>query len=136
MVHQYKKRSTESLVRIERKFNNTFIYFSDGLIECVDQEIDELEKDLEDLDYWRVHPNHLINPSYFNKLISTTSNRIVLKDGTELPVFKNMVKRSRWNYWMEKTLFQRFKRIANTWFRSKKASLSKGNNTNLNHSNN
>ncbi|MFC2089835.1 LytTR family transcriptional regulator DNA-binding domain-containing protein [Bacteroidota bacterium] len=111
MVSQYKQRSTDSLVRIERKFNNTFIYFSDGLIECVEHEIDELEKDLKDLDFWRVHPNHLINPSYFNKVISTTSKRIVLKDGTELPVFKNMVKRKRWNNWVGNTLGQRFKRI-------------------------
>ncbi len=110
MVNQYKKRSTESLVRIERKFNNTFIYFSDGLIECVDHQIDDLEKDLKDLDFWRVHPNHLINPLYFNKVISTSSKRVVLKDGTELPVFKNMVKRKVWNNWMGNSLNHRIKK--------------------------
>jgi hypothetical protein len=106
-VNTDNQRSTDKIVRIECKFNNTYIYFSDGLIECVEHGIDDLEQDFSDLKFWRVHPNHLINPAYFNRFISITNKSIVMHDGTELPVIKNMINKKlvrnkgnhlSWNY--------------------------------------
>ena len=91
------KRSIDNIVRVERKFDNTFIYFSDGLIECVEHSIDELEQDFTNLEFWRVHPNHLINPDYFNRVISNSNKSIVMQDGTELPVNKDMIHKKQWN---------------------------------------
>lgn len=114
-----KQRSTHNIVRIENKSGNTFIHFSDGLLECVEPGIDELEQDLSDLEFWRVHPNHLINPAYFNRVTSITNKCIVMQDGTELPVMENLLSHKLEANRIGSSIWQRLKRCVTLNFKGK-----------------
>lgn len=111
-------RTIREIVRVEAKACNTFIHFSDGYVERIGNGIDEMEKEFKDWGFWRIHPSHLINPFFFRDAKEVTSQCIVMKDGTELPVSKELAEYQLRRILKTKTLWSRVKKRINDLLRN------------------
>ena len=81
----------KNIVRIEGKSGKTLVYFADGSSEPVTNSIDDLEKELAEYNFIRIHSRHLINQRYYDKVSSVKKSVVVLKDGTILPAEPDMM---------------------------------------------
>ena len=82
---------SRNIVRVESKTGKTLVYFADGSSEQVTNSIDDLEKGFAEYNFIRIHPKHLINQRYYDKVSSVKTSVVVLKDGTILPAEPDMM---------------------------------------------
>jgi len=77
---------SNEIVHIEAKLDRTTIFIvSDKLIE-VNEYIDNIEEQLKNYDFLRIHTNHIINVNFIAKIFEKGQNTIELNNGTILPV--------------------------------------------------
>ena len=79
------------VVRVEAKGRQTYVIYNDGSKDAVGNSIDELEQEFASWNFVRIHPNHLINPEYFNKVSKLVTDAVEMKDGTVLPAEKGLM---------------------------------------------
>ena len=89
--------NTSEIVRCESDSNYTHIYLANGKKYMVSKTLKEIEEQLLNESFVRVHQSHLVNMSHVMKYIKGTSGYLILNDGSEVPV-----SRRKKNDFMEK----------------------------------
>lgn len=76
----------EEIIRCESDSNYTHIYMSEGRRLMVSRTLKEIEEQLDNDSFVRVHQSHLVNFKCVKKYIKGASGHLLLKDETEIPV--------------------------------------------------
>ncbi len=76
------------IIRFESVANNTIIHFINGTSSEIYEPIDSIEKQLTDVDFIRIHDEHIINVNYLTKIPDNLSDSVELENGVLLPVSK------------------------------------------------
>ncbi|NND94920.1 MAG: response regulator transcription factor [Flavobacteriales bacterium] len=76
----------DDIVRCESDSNYAHIYLSSGKKHTVSKTLKEVEEQLDNDSFLRVHQSHLINFRYVKKYIKGTTGHLLLQDDTEIPV--------------------------------------------------
>jgi len=76
------------IIRFESVTNNTIIHFINGTSSEIHEPIDSIEKQLTDVDFIRIHDEHIINVNYLTKIPDNLSHSVELENGVMLPVNK------------------------------------------------
>ena len=92
------KLEIKKIVRVEAKANSALLFYENGYSEVVGNSIDELEKEFIGLNFVRIHPRHLINPTYYYKISKFITPAIEMTDGTLLPADKNLIDISEFSF--------------------------------------
>jgi len=74
------------IVRFKDVPNGTQIHFLNGTISEIHEPINSIEKQLTDVDFIRIHDEHIINVNYLTKIPDNLSDSIELENGVLLPV--------------------------------------------------
>ncbi len=74
------------IIRIEGDGAYSTIHLADGESEMVSRSIGQLENEINQSSFLRVHTSHLINQSYLRKYIKEDGGYALMKDGVKLPV--------------------------------------------------
>jgi DNA-binding LytR/AlgR family response regulator len=74
------------IVRFEAKLDQTSIFLVSNEATEVNEYIDNIEEQLKNFDFLRIHTNHIINVHFISKIFEKGQNTIELTDGTILPV--------------------------------------------------
>lgn len=85
-----------NIVRLELKDGFTIAHMSDGGKMRLANSIDELEQELKDVPFIRVHPCHLVNHKYLKSIDSEKKLIAVLSSGETLPADNRLVMRKKW----------------------------------------
>lgn len=75
----------EILHFIANKEKTIIILSNEKSIE-IDKPIDEIEQQLKELPFLRIHADHIVNVNFISKVFNKNKNNIELSDGTLLPV--------------------------------------------------
>ncbi len=78
----------DDVIRFEASAGNAIIHFLNGTSAEINEPIQSIEKQLTDLDFIRVHEDHIINVNYITKIADDFSDSIELENGVILPVNK------------------------------------------------
>ena len=76
------------IIRFESVDRSTIIHFINGTNSEIHEPIDSIEKQLIDVDFIRIHDEHIINVNYLTKIPDNLSDSIELENGVMLPVNK------------------------------------------------
>ncbi|MFZ6050523.1 LytR/AlgR family response regulator transcription factor [Halocola ammonii] len=74
------------IVRLKAESNCTNIYFADGSKYLDTKTLRVYEDFLNPVRFVRIHKSHMINLDFLEEYNSQDGNKVILKDGTELPV--------------------------------------------------
>lgn len=77
---------TERILRMEADSNYTHIYTTDGKKITASKTLKELEANLNQDDFCRIHNSHLVNLNKIEKYIKGDGGQVILCDGSSLPV--------------------------------------------------
>ena len=83
---------TNEIIRFESVAHNTIIHFINGTSSEIHEPIDNIENQLTDVDFIRIHDEHIINVNYLTKIPDNLSNFIELENGVLLPFNKKTKK--------------------------------------------
>lgn len=86
-----KQISVLSIIRAEEINNITYLFFHDNEVSKSVLTIDELEWELPNDIFIRVHSNHLINKNHSKKFISINTSYLELSNGHKIPVSNDLV---------------------------------------------
>ncbi|MGD9994540.1 MAG: LytTR family transcriptional regulator DNA-binding domain-containing protein [Salinivirgaceae bacterium] len=75
----------DTIIRIEEIEDDTYIIHSGGKVSKSVLSIDTLEWELPKNNFLRVHPKHLINEDYINKIYKENTNWLELNNGDKIP---------------------------------------------------
>src|SRR5690606_12968245 len=67
----------------------TEIYFDKTKTEIVSKKIKEVEEELTNGGFFRVHNSYLVNLNYISEYIKTDGHYLLMKDGTTIPVSRS-----------------------------------------------
>lgn len=81
------------IIHFESVTNNTIIHFINGTSSEIHESIDSIEKQLTDVDFIRIHDEHIINVNYLTKIPDNLSDSVELENGVLLPVNKQTINR-------------------------------------------
>lgn len=76
----------EDIIRCESDSNYTHIYLSSSKKHTVSKTLKEVEEQLDNEAFLRVHQSHLVNFTYVKKYIKGSTGHLLLQDNTEIPV--------------------------------------------------
>lgn len=76
----------EDIVRCEASRNYTEIYLNGGNFVTASKNLQEFESILLGKGFLRIHRSHLINSNRILKIVKGTSAKLILDEGTELPI--------------------------------------------------
>jgi len=71
------------IIRIEGREKDTVIYLSDKHTRVLNESIDEIENQLKDFSFIRIHRNHIVNINYLSKI---AGEKTELTTGDVLPI--------------------------------------------------
>jgi len=74
------------IVRIEGDGAYATIHLADGESEMVSQSIGQLENEINNPSFLRIHTSHLINQQYLRKYIKQDGGYALMTNGEKLPV--------------------------------------------------
>ncbi len=74
------------IVRFKAHKNKTNIFLTNEKVVEINESIDNIEQQLENQQFLRIHEAHIINVNFISKIFDKTENNIELNDGTLLPV--------------------------------------------------
>lgn len=77
---------SNEIVHIKAQMDQTTIYLISNKVVEVNEYIDNIEEQLKDVAFLRIHTNHIINVHFIAKIFDKGQNTIELNDGTVLPV--------------------------------------------------
>ncbi len=78
------------IIRFESVDRSTIIHFTNGTSSEIHEPINSIEKQLTDVDFIRIHDEHIINVNYLTQIPDNLSDSIELENGVLLPVSKKM----------------------------------------------
>jgi two-component system LytT family response regulator len=82
----YEMIAFENIIRAESESNYTVIYLNDKRRVMVSKTLKEIEENLNDSQFFRIHNSHLINTEYINKFFKSDGGYVVLLDGTQINI--------------------------------------------------
>ncbi|MCD4788658.1 MAG: LytTR family transcriptional regulator [Bacteroidales bacterium] len=74
------------IIRFKANNNKTIIFLTNEKVVEINETIDNIEQQLENQPFLRLHEDHIINVNFISKIFNKTENNIELNDGTSLPV--------------------------------------------------
>ncbi len=75
-----------NIIRVEGDGSYATIYLANGEKEMVSRSIGNLEKEIDSIDFLRVHTSHLINKQYLRKYIREDGGYALMSNGAQVPV--------------------------------------------------
>jgi len=78
--------SVSDIIRIEADRSYCFVCLSDGERILISKPLKELEVQLPDSQFFRIHSTHLVNMDYIKKYIKEDGGSVVTTDGSHLPI--------------------------------------------------
>ncbi len=76
----------EKILRCESDDNYTNIFLADGTKHLVSKTLKEIERQLKEHTFIRLHQSHLVNYKCIQKYVKGTGGYVVLSDGSQIPV--------------------------------------------------
>ena len=76
----------KDIVRLESDNNYTHFFTCSGKKLTTSRTIKDYETSLADFGFYRIHQRHIINLSFVSKFIKGESGRVLLTDGSDLPI--------------------------------------------------
>jgi len=80
------------IVRLEKKAEKTKIYLSDGSHSLLNEEIKNIEIQLRNFPFLRVHPKHIVNLHFLAKISRLPTSHIELSTGKLIPITESSKK--------------------------------------------
>ena len=77
---------SNEIIHIKAKMGQTTIYLNSNKMVEVNEYIDNIEEQLKNFAFLRIHTNHIINVHFIAKIFERDQNTIELIDGTVIPV--------------------------------------------------
>ncbi|MEM7163065.1 MAG: LytTR family DNA-binding domain-containing protein [Bacteroidota bacterium] len=74
------------ILRCESEDNYTYVHLVNGEKYLLSKTLKEMEQQLKDYSFIRLHQSHLVNYNFIKKYIKGSGGRVVLNEGTEIPV--------------------------------------------------
>ncbi len=82
----------ETVLRFKAMGGRTMIFFTDGRSQEVDESIDNIEKQLKDSDFIRIHSLHIVNVNFITQIFNGPDDFVELNDHKVLPINKKQKK--------------------------------------------
>ena len=76
----------KEIIRFKANKDKTITFLTNNKIVEINESIDNIEQQLENQPFLRIHESHIINVHFISKIFDKTENNIELNDGTLLPV--------------------------------------------------
>jgi len=80
------------VLRFEAVYGKTRIYFSNGSTSLLNVTIDEIENQLRDFPFFKIHSSHIINGNYISRITDSPNGLIELTNGDSVPIKKSYKK--------------------------------------------
>ena len=74
------------IIRFKANNNKTIIFLTNEKVVEINETIDNIEQQLENQPFLRIHEDHIVNLNFIAKILDKNENSIELNDGTLLPV--------------------------------------------------
>ena len=82
----FKLIDPDKILRCESEDNYTHIFLDDGIKHLVSKTLKDIERQLAEHTFIRLHQSHLVNYKCIQKYIRGTGGYVVLSDGSQIPV--------------------------------------------------
>jgi two-component system LytT family response regulator len=79
----------EDILRCESSSNYTYIYMRNGGKMLVSKTLKDIEGMIHSNHFQRIHKSHLINFNCIKRYLKSEGGKIVLEDGSEVPISRN-----------------------------------------------
>ncbi|NOX46768.1 MAG: hypothetical protein GXO89_07305 [Chlorobi bacterium] len=74
------------IIRLEGKRQNTILYLTNKSRPLINESIDQIENQLKDFSFIRIHNDHIINVNFISKIATGQDEYIELINGETIPV--------------------------------------------------
>jgi len=77
---------SREIVRFEAGKGNTTAYLTNKNHSVINENINQIENQLKDFSFLRIHNNHIVNMSFITRIFEDNSGKVTLTNGDILPV--------------------------------------------------
>ena len=77
------------ILRCESSSNYTYIFLRNGSKLLVSKTLKDIEEMIDSEEFRRVHKSHVINFNYVSRYLKSEGGKIVMEDGSEVPISRN-----------------------------------------------
>ncbi|MCF8403921.1 MAG: LytTR family transcriptional regulator [Bacteroidales bacterium] len=77
---------SSDIIRFEEVGSKTIIHLADGMVNEINEDLDIIEKQLQDFPFIRTHPKHIINIHSISKISKHPTNAVELNNGCLIPI--------------------------------------------------
>jgi two-component system LytT family response regulator len=87
--HGFDMVEVESIIRCESDNNYTIVHLSDGRKSVLSKTLKEVEENIDNKTFFRIHASHLVNIKYIDKIFKTDGGYITMKDGYTINISRS-----------------------------------------------